>query len=162
MAAPDEPGPTPELAPEASEKRAKGKPAAEAAMDGVLVAFTIDTASGRIARVESVDAAGGRRELTAEEKNRLLARAGGVTLEGVVERAFEAGLECAFGEDEQDEPDEALPTPSEADVTLRHLVLRSLMADTVADRLIKREVLNRAIAGTLIRQGVGGQSGHAH
>jgi hypothetical protein len=159
----DEPTSFEPPSPEAAERRAKPKPAAEPpAAPGDLVAFTINTANGRIEKVEGVDASGARRELTIEEKARLRARAAEVTLEGVVERAFEAGIECLLGADGADGIDEEADTPSEEAGLMRRLILRSLMADTPAQRLMQREVLGRAIAGTLIVQAVGAESSLAH
>lgn len=147
----------------ATERRTKTKPVgAEAVAVGDLVAFTINTATGRIEKVEGVDASGARRELTAEEKVKLRARAAEVTLEGVVERAFEAGIECLLGDEGADGADEAAEEVSEDDAQIRRLILHSLMAETTAERLMQRDVLGRAIAGTLIQHAVGAEGSQAH
>lgn len=113
-----------------------------------LVAFTLDPASGRIVKVESVDASGARRELTREEKAALARRNGKSTLEDILEQTFEAGISSVLT-DEAEEPD--LPE-SEEEAALRRMILRPMMERSAVSRLLKREVLGRAIVATLIRQ----------
>jgi len=94
---------------------------------GKLFAFTIDANTAQVVKLETLDESGARHELS--------------------EKAFEAGIACVLGEDQQqqraDEPaDEA---------ELRHLLLTPLIEDSPVKRLMQREVLNRAILGTLLQ-----------
>src|SRR5262245_58679991 len=65
-----------------------------------LFVFTIDADTAQIVRFETVDASGGRRELSQEEKAALIKQANGGRIEEVLEQAFEAGIACAL-EDER-------------------------------------------------------------
>jgi hypothetical protein len=110
------------------------------------ISFTIDTASGRMVTVEALDDAGARRELTAEEKSGLVKAEAEDTLEDILERTFEAGITSVLGEDGEDEEIE-----SEDGASLRHLILRPMIARSAAKRYLKREVLSKAILGALIQ-----------
>jgi hypothetical protein len=159
----DEPSYFEQTSPESAERRQKTRSTAAPgqAPDGELIAFIIDTATGRVVKAEGADASGARRELTNDEKSRLLAKTSEETLEGFVEKAFEAGLECVLGREREDEV--ALESElDDEDVELRRLLLRSLITRTAAKRLMQREALSRAIAGTLIKQAVGAESSLAH
>ena len=115
---------------------------------GKLFAFTIDANTAQVVKLETLDESGARHELSEDEKASLAHAAGeGADLEEFVEKAFEAGIACVLGEDQQqqraDEPaDEA---------ELRHLLLTPLIEDSPVKRLMQREVLNRAILGTLLQ-----------
>lgn len=128
--------------PKASSTTSEPAPSAE------LVAFTVDAANGRIIKVEGVDAAGAHRELSKDERARLVETAAKATLERVIEQAFGAGIDCALGADADEE--ETAEFDGDAEVT--HLLLRSLIERSGARRLMQREVLSRAIVGTLIEQ----------
>jgi hypothetical protein len=124
-----------------------------------LVSFTIDTRSGRIVRVEAVDSNGGRHELTAEERRRL-ATQGESTLEDIFERTFEAGISSVLDDEmaEEDEDELEIEAESEEESKLRRLILRPMIERSAAGRLLKREILGRAIVGTLIRDAAASQT----
>lgn len=111
-----------------------------------LVAFTVDASSGRIVKIERVDAAGARRELSEDETARLAKRRAQATLERVVEQAFEAGIDCVLG----DEFGREEPPESKADGELSRVLLRSLIERSAAKRLTQLDVLSPAIVGTLM------------
>jgi len=69
----------------------------------------------------------------------------------ILEEAFEAGIACGLGE----VADEDEPVESEKDANLRHLLLRPLIENSAAKRLMRREVLHRAFLKTLIGHGTG-------
>jgi hypothetical protein len=119
------------------------------------LAFTIDTQTGDIVKLERLDSNGARHELSESEKAQLVrARdAGVIGLEEFLEQAFEAGIACVLGDD--DSPD--LASETEADTELRRVLLTPLMESSHARRLLRREVLGRAILGTLIKHAM--QSG---
>jgi hypothetical protein len=122
-----------------------------------LLAVTVDAASGRIVKIEGVDAAGARQELSGEQRERLAASAAKATREGVIEQAFQAGIDCVLGS----EGGESEPAESKEDAELSRLLLRSLIERSGAKRLMRREVLHRAIVGTLIEQAAA-PAGAAH
>ena len=121
-----------------------------------LLTVTIDTKTAQIIKIEGVNGTRARHELSDEEKASLAKKMGRATLEAIIEEAFEAGLACGLGEG----ADEDEPAESEKDANLRHLLLRPLIENSAAKRLMRRDVLNRAILKTLIGHGTGarGQS----
>ena len=111
-----------------------------------LLAFTVDTSTGHIVRVERVDSSGTRQELSAEEKAQL-AKDNGKALNGLIEQAFEAGIACVLeargGEQE--------PPESEEEARLRHLLLQPLIEDSTAKDLIQRNVPSQVVLDMLIQ-----------
>jgi hypothetical protein len=131
--------------PSAPTGKAKAAPKAAAAPDtGTLVSVTMDTATGAVVRVEAVEPGGARHALSDEDRERL-AGAARDSMEGLVERAFEAGIACVLGS-EADEAEDA-----EDDAPLRRLLLQPLIEHSVAQKLLRREVLDRAALASLIR-----------
>jgi hypothetical protein len=116
-----------------------------------LLTVTIDTKTGQIIKIEGANGTRARHELSDEEKASLAKKAGRATLEAIIEEAFEAGIACGLGE----EADEDEPVESEKDANLRHLLLRPLIENSAAKRLMRRDVLSRAILKTLIAHGTG-------
>ena len=111
------------------------------------LAFTIDTGTGEIIKIESVDTADQRRELTKTEKLDLAKESRGVGVEALLERAFEAGIACLL-DDQDSEEDES---ESEEEAGVRRILLHHLMERTFAARAMRREVLRQAIVQTLIQ-----------
>ena len=116
-----------------------------------LLTVTIDTKTGQIIKIEGTNGTRAQHELSDEEKASLAKKMGRATLEAIIEEAFEAGVACGLGE----EADEDEPVESEKDANLRHLLLRPLIENSAAKRLMRRDVLNRAILKTLIGHGTG-------
>jgi len=115
---------------------------------GKLFVFTIDADTARIVKFESLDANGSRRELSVHEKENLIRASHEDGLEGVLERAFEAGIACVLG----DEAEEDRSTETDADTELRHLLLARLMEHSTARAFTREEGLNRAILEALIQR----------
>lgn len=114
-----------------------------------FISFTVEAATGALISVDAVDAAGTRQELS-DDQRASLATDDTPTVESIVERAFEAGIECVLGgEAAEDEADDA------DDADLRRALLRSLIARSAAKRLIQREVLRRAIIVSLMAEAAG-------
>ena len=112
-----------------------------------LVAFTIDADSGRIVKVEKVDIAGARRDLSDEDAATLI-QENTLTLETIIEQAFEAGIACVLGDEaRQDDLQE-----TEDDAALSRLLLMPLMERNPAHSLQRPEVLGRAILASAIEQ----------
>jgi hypothetical protein len=116
-----------------------------------LLTVTIDTKTGQIIKIEGANGTRAQHELSDEEKASLAKKMGKATLEAIIEEAFEAGVACGLGE----VADEDEPVESEKDANLRHLLLRPLIENSAAKRLMRRDVLSRAILKTLIGHGTG-------
>ena len=139
--------------PKARDKKGSGPKSSLADQD--LLTVTIHAKTGQIVKIERVKGPDAHHELTAEEKASLAKEAGRATLETIIEQAFEAGIAYGLGEggDEDD------PMESEKDANLRHLLLRPLIENSAAKRLIQRDVLSRAILKTLIDHATGSRPG---
>ena len=141
--------------PKARDKKGSGPKSSLADQD--LLTVTIHAKTGQIVKIERVNGPDAHHELTAEEKASL-AKEGGATLEAIIEEAFEAGmayvLEDGGDEDDLMESEKDL-MESEKDANLRHLLLRPLIENSAAKRLIRRDVLSRAILKTLIDHATG-------
>jgi hypothetical protein len=117
---------------------------------GKLLAFTIDADTAHVVKFETLDARGVRRELTDEEKTSLLREGGEGRFEDVLERAFEAGIACALGDEaKQDRADETTQ-----DAELRHLLLARLIEHSAVKHLMDGDLLDRAILDALIRHSI--------
>jgi hypothetical protein len=113
-----------------------------------LITLTIDPRTARIVRLEGVDAAGRRHELTAADTSSWLERPQDQSVERLVERAFEAGIACVLdGDCGPDNPNE-----SREDVELAHRLLVPLIEQSSAKALVARDVLDRAILHTLLER----------
>ena len=111
-----------------------------------LLTLTINVKTGQIVKIESVDSTGAHHELSDEEKANLAREKNRSTVEAIIEQAFEAGVACGLGDmDGEDDPVE-----SAKDADLRRLLLRPLIEDSAAKRLMQPEILSQAILATLI------------
>jgi len=112
-----------------------------------LLTLTIHAKTGHIVKIESVDSTGAHHELSDEEKANLAKERSKATVEAIIEQAFEAGVACVLGgADGEDDPPE-----SAKDADLRRLLLRPLIEDSPAKRLMQRDTLSKAILATLIQ-----------
>jgi len=137
--------------PGASDKKGSGSKSSAQTSKPVsdldLLTVTIHAKTGQIIKIEGVDSAGRHHELSDEEKTNLAREKSKATLEDIIEQAFEAGIACVLGdEDGKDDSPE-----SENDADLRRLLLRPLIEDGAAERLMQRDLLNRAMLTTLIQ-----------
>src|SRR3974377_1497003 len=87
-----------------------------------LITITLDTDTGRIVKVEKVDSAGARRDLS-DEDAASLTKGNPLTLAGIIEQAFEAGIACVLG----DEPGQDETEESADDAAFSRLLLMPLM-----------------------------------
>ena len=117
--------------------------------NGGLITATIDTATGKIIDVRSVDDAGASSELTTDRRARLSEQIGEASLEDLFEQAFEAGIASVLGDDDEADTE---ASESEEDAALRHEILQPMIEHSAARRLMRQEILGRAIVGTLIRK----------
>ena len=145
--------------PGSSAKKSSGakssSPASEPVLHPDLLTFTIQARTGQIVKIESVDSTGAHHELSDEEKTNLVKEEGKATLEDMLEQAFEAGIACMLGDaDGEDDPPE-----SAKDADLRRLLLRPLLEEGAAKRLMQRDILSRAMLATLIRNATSSRPG---
>jgi hypothetical protein len=124
-----------------------------------LFVFSIDSDSGRVVKFESVDFEG-RHELTEDEKATLIKERPDSPIETLLEQAFEAGIACVVGNGAGGEAVESrAAVESEEDSDLHRLLLEPLIEDSAAARLMRREVLGRAIIQSLIVHSLKSKSG---
>ena len=145
--------------PGASDKKGSGSKSSTQTSKPVsnldLLTVTIHAKTGQIVKIEGVDSAGRHHELSDEEKTSLAREKSKATLEDIIEQAFEAGIACVLGdEDGKDDSPE-----SENDADLRRLLLRPLIEDGAAERLMQRDLLNRAMLTTLIQNSTSSRPG---
>jgi hypothetical protein len=119
-----------------------------------LITATIEAATGKIVAVRSVDDEGEASDLTTDRRAKLAKESGGATLEDLFEQAFEAGIACVLGDSPEDA--DAIEAESEEDAVLRREILRPMIEKSAARRLMRQEVLGRAIVGTLIQKAARG------
>jgi hypothetical protein len=91
--------------------------------DSDLLTVTVHANTGQVVKIESMGGPGAH-ELSVEEMTNLVKDNGAVTLEALLEQAFEAGIACMLGDGAGEEQD-ARETEEEAD--LRHLLLKPLL-----------------------------------
>ncbi len=130
-------------------------PDSQLSTNGGLITATIEAATGKVIDVRSVDDAGESSELTTDRRARLSQQIGEASLEDLFEQAFEAGIACVLGDDADAEAD-ADASESEEDAALRHQILQPMIEHSAARRLMRQEILGRAIVGTLIRKAARG------
>jgi len=116
-----------------------------------LFAFTINPTTAEIVKLESLDQSGVRHELSDTEKSSLATAKTEEEIADVVEQVFEAGIACVLGLDECEQTGDE----SAEDAEIRHMLLAALIQESPAQRLLRPEVLSRAILGTLIRNSIG-------
>jgi hypothetical protein len=114
----------------------------------MLVSINVDVGTGRVISIEGLGASGERRELSDDERARLSELKPEATLRNIVERAFEAGVSSVLGQEAGEEESQE----SEEDAELSRMLLRSLIGQSAAKRLMQFEVLGPAIVGTLVER----------
>ena len=157
MPQPDEPTTSiPKSAPPEGRKPKASGSAAPRRARADLLALTIDAANARILTLERVDAVGARHELSPEERTGLAKTVSRLTLRRLLEQAFEAGIECVLGDDDDESAE------SKADGTLSRALLRSLIESSKGRHLFDSETLEGAIVGSLIETAATSKRAAAH
>jgi hypothetical protein len=127
------------------------KPGAEAvdsAEEIEQLVVTFNAAMGEIVKVEKVDKAGKRQELTEEECAKLAGQDEVEEIEGALEEAFEAGVAVVLGdEDAEDYDDEerAFRQLLIGGFLERHPLRHRLVHQLLLRRLLLRRLLKRAL-----------------
>jgi hypothetical protein len=124
-----------------SPERPKQRDATAEQIEQLIV--TIDPGTGAVAKIERVDKAGERRELSDDESAGLAGEDEVQELEVALEEAFEAGVAAALDEDEDLEEDG--DEDADAAAMLRRRLRRRLIARLVMRRLIRRRLLQRRL-----------------
>ena len=115
-----------------------------------FLVFTLDADSAQIVKVETLNKRGKRRELSDEDKTKLLQERNDGRLEDVLERTFEAGIACALG----DETAGVGSPETDEDAELRHLLLARLIEHSDARDILRRDALNREFLQALIQHSI--------
>jgi hypothetical protein len=113
------------------------------------IALTFDANTGAVVTFESVDSAGRRHKLSKNEKIDLAKESHGVSVEALLEKAFEAGIACVLGDGKQRR---ALERETKDDEDLGRILLKPLIEESSVAPLMNREVLRQAIVQTLIEE----------
>jgi len=102
---------------------------------------TIDSASGRIVRVEKLDTVGNHHEFKEENWASLVGEDEIEEMQSALDEAFEAGIAGVLGDEyEEDEPNE-----SDEQRALRRLLIGGLVRRSVRRRILQRLVLSRLL-----------------
>jgi hypothetical protein len=107
--------------------------------------FTLNTATGAVAKMEKIDGAGKRREVEKEETLKLVGKDNFHEIEAALDEAFEAGISSIFeAEGEDDESPE-----SEEETEIRRILLTGMVGRNVRQRLQRRLVQRLILSRTL-------------
>jgi len=106
--------------------------------------LTMSAPKGEILKVERIDRAGHRRELSHDEFTELAGAEDADDLENALGEAYGAGIVDAFGEEEEDEDEE--------DAALRRLLLARLLGRQLVRRRLRRLILGRALRRRLLER----------
>jgi hypothetical protein len=110
---------------------------------------TFNAAMGEIVKVEKVDKAGKRQELTEEECAKLAGQDEVEELEGALEEAFEAGVALMRGDEDEEYAED------DQERALRRLLIGGLLVrHPVRRRLLRRLLLRRLLLRRLIKRGL--------
>ena len=131
---------------EAPKTRSPGVRADQPVHRLMTVTITIDAESAEVVRVEGVDATGARHELSDDEKASLMKEGRDERVTALVEQAFEAGIACVLGVEDEEETTQESPEDAE----FRRQLLAPLLERSGLGQLTDRPALNRAILGTLM------------
>jgi hypothetical protein len=127
-----------------------GAEATGAAEEEQQVIVTINSAMGRIVKVEKTDKAGKRQELGEEELAKLVGEDEAEEIESAIEEAFEAGVAVVLGEEY--EADDAYEDDEER--AFRRLLLGGLLRRSVRRRILQRLVLSRLLRRSSPKSGM--------
>lgn len=112
---------------------------AEEEQQQVLV--TINTAMGRIVKVERADKAGKRQDVAEEEWAKLVGEDEVEEIQSALEEAFEAGVAVVLGEEYED----AEAYEDDEERGLRRLLIAGLLRRPVRRRILQRLLLSRLL-----------------
>lgn len=111
----------------------------------VQLVFTLNAATGAVAKIEKIDEAGKRREIEKNETLKLVGKDNFHEIEAALDEAFEAGISSIF--EPEDEEEESLE--SEEETELRRVLLTGIIGRNVRRRLQRRLVQRLILSQTL-------------
>jgi hypothetical protein len=129
----------------------KGGPEGVGASEEEQVVVTIDAPTGKIVRVEKIDKAAKRQELTEEEWAKLVGDDEVEEIEAALEETFEAGVAAVLGEEYED--DEAYED-DEGKALRRLLIAGLLRRRPVHGRILQRILVSRFLRRRVLRRSV--------
>jgi len=109
---------------------------------------TIGATSGEVVKVEKVDKAGKRDELSQEECLKLAGEDEVDEIEAALEEAFEAGVAGALGEEGENDDDDV----DDLEQALRRLVIGGLLTRRPVLGRLRRRTLQRLLLRRLLRR----------
>jgi hypothetical protein len=118
-----------------------GSESAGPAEEEQQVLVTINTAMGRIVKVEKADKGGKRQELAEEEWAKLVGEDEVEEIQSALEEAFEAGVAVVLGEEYED----AEAYEDDEERALRRLLIAGLLRRPVRRRILQRLLLSRLL-----------------
>jgi hypothetical protein len=128
-----------------------GAEAVDSAEEIEQLVVTFNAEMGEIVKVENVDKAGKRHELTEEQCAKLAGQDEVEEIEGALQEAFEAGVAVALG----DEDEESAEDDDDEDRALRQLLIgRLLQRHPVRRSLVHRLLLRRLLLRRLLKRGL--------
>jgi hypothetical protein len=116
---------------------------------------TLKVSDGSIVKIEAADAGGARHDLTATEAATLLGGLSNGTMVDLVHEAFEAGIACVLDDMNGGAAADEASGESREQTILHDELLDALIEQSPAKRLLRREVLNSALLGTIMSQASG-------
>ena len=131
-----------------------GSEAVGAGEEEQQVLVTINTAMGGIVRVERVDKAGKRQEVTDEEWAKLAGEDEVEDMETALEEAFEAGIAVLLGDTQEE--DEAYEDDEER--ALRRVLIGGLLRRSIRRRILQRILVSRLLHRGAPKAGISGKS----
>jgi predicted XRE-type DNA-binding protein len=111
----------------------------------------------RIIEVLSIDDAGAPAKLRTDRRGAPSKQGVDEALEDLFEQVFDAGIACVLGDDGED----ADAGESDEDIALRRQIFRGIIEHSMAQRLMQKEVLGRAMVRTLIQKAAARGNGTA-
>lgn len=149
----DDPAGKPSPGKASQRQTAPGQTAPASDSAEAVVVVTLRVTDGSTLKIEAVAPGGARHELTTEEAGKLLGGRSKATVRGLVHEAFEAGIACILDDSHTSAADDA--NESQADVILHDELLDALIEHSPAKRLLRRDVLNSALLGSIISEASG-------
>jgi hypothetical protein len=131
------------------------RPASTSPSAEALVVVTLKVSDGSIQKIEAVDSGGARHDLTAAEAATLLGDLPNGTVVDLVHEAFEAGIACVLDDLNDGAAADEASGESREQAILHDELLGALIEQSPAKRLLRREVLNSALLGTIFSEASG-------
>lgn len=120
-----------------------------------LLVVTLKVGDGSILKIETVGPDEVRHEISSAEAAGLLGDRPKTTVEGLVHAAFEAGIAWVLDDKPRGSVEEEASGETQEDAALHDELLDSLIKRSPAKRLLRRDVLENALLGTIVDKASG-------